>query len=738
MGSRSTTKLPELVRDSKLETILDGDNTVHIYCDRPGRHVEPRRETWKKEKIVGSGGNGVVWLETQLTGGLNKGNQARYRAVKQITLAQATSVLQICKSELEALAKFSSPKYMPSFVESFGWYEGSGFLFIAMEYCPLGDLQRFLIEHTQLSESDACEIIFQVVKGLKFMHDEGFAHRDLKPGNILIKSCPPEDEWWVKICDMGLSKRIEGIGAGTTAVKGTPGFFAPEQLGLGDADPRMADPFKTDIWCLGEMSFRMLCGEAAFSSNDDLRRYHQGTAMFPKERLHDIGATGPAISFITSAMLAEPQSRLETNQAFDHKWFEINVTDDHAATNQVMIRISVLNPQEPGAPSHSHCAPRGQEATARPSYGNERQHNEVNSEASLNHPITKHDSNEESAKNSQTLRQMPIFKENGPVIGTDTEHRSHNTRSPRKTNNRYGTSRYNERPSMAYQNRRESDSPKPISTHVAGEPIIHTTGAEDAEEDGNVERPIEAQAEDISEAMQTLTKIEEFFNGHLRPRCSWYLINLSLDIKQRRAEYQWLTQVATCDVLLKADEIDSKGNENIRTRRKVLVDGVNEMLDELELAKELFNRGAESKEDNTTTSYPQSQQWVAYDGYHFKSSRVPIPSLRRKLHKDLLNELPRWRPNNVGREASQSPPLASFDDRGNILSSEESSSEESSSDDNAIYEPPPPPPKANSTIAGYRGTFPLREQFIDNDMISKAPSPYSKIWNWLSESQGKY
>ncbi|KAI1112102.1 kinase-like protein [Nemania sp. NC0429] len=204
-----------------------------------------------------------------------------------------------------------------------------------MEYCPLGDLQRYLIEHTRLRESDSRDIVGQIVEGLKFMHDEGFAHRDLKPGNILIKSCPPGDDWWVKICDMGLSKRIQGAGAGTTAVKGTHGFFAPEQLGLGGVDPKKADPFKTDIWCLGEIAFRMLCGEAVFPSYNDLRGYHRGTVRFPKERLHEIGASSLAVAFIMSAMLVEPQSRLETHQALNHEWLEMSPDNDLTAGHTI-------------------------------------------------------------------------------------------------------------------------------------------------------------------------------------------------------------------------------------------------------------------------------------------------------------------------------------------------------------------------------------------------------------------
>lgn len=70
-------------------------------------------------------------------------------------------------------------QYQQHFVRSLGWYDGAHSVFIAMEYVENGDLQQYVGQC--MPEPEMQLIASQVLEGLGYMHDQRYAHRDLKP-----------------------------------------------------------------------------------------------------------------------------------------------------------------------------------------------------------------------------------------------------------------------------------------------------------------------------------------------------------------------------------------------------------------------------------------------------------------------------------------------------------------------------------------------------------------------------
>ncbi|KAK7223171.1 hypothetical protein V2G26_011174 [Clonostachys chloroleuca] len=168
----SSRTIPDLVRDSKLETDFapNGQVVRHVsYATNPRmrRHRVRKEEIWERQSELGSGAFGRVWLEKCATGD----DIGKLRAVKEITKLQRQSRSSEIdyNRELEAIAKFSHKKYVHCFVQSFGWYESEEAIFIAMEYLEHGDLQSHL--DRPFPEDEVRDIVFQLLEGLSFMHE---------------------------------------------------------------------------------------------------------------------------------------------------------------------------------------------------------------------------------------------------------------------------------------------------------------------------------------------------------------------------------------------------------------------------------------------------------------------------------------------------------------------------------------------------------------------------------------
>lgn len=127
-------------------------------------------------------------------------------------------------------------------------------VFIVMEYLRGRSLHEILFDEERLSPPRALNIILQVCAGLRYAHEQGVIHGDVKPGNVFVQEGDK-----AKILDFGLACRT---GTRSTRIVGTPKYFSPEAIRLGPIDAR------SDIYSLGISAYRIITGQEAFQSPD--------------------------------------------------------------------------------------------------------------------------------------------------------------------------------------------------------------------------------------------------------------------------------------------------------------------------------------------------------------------------------------------------------------------------------------------------------------------------------------
>ncbi len=142
------------------------------------------------------------------------------------------------------------------------YFEAHGTAYIAMDYVEGEDLSAYLTRKGTLSEDELKAILYPLLDALEVVHGADFLHRDIKPGNIVLRDVDGSPV----LLDFGAARQAIGAKSRSVTSIVTPGYAPIEQY-----SSRGRQGAWTDIYALGGVCYRALTGQVPDDATDRMR-----------------------------------------------------------------------------------------------------------------------------------------------------------------------------------------------------------------------------------------------------------------------------------------------------------------------------------------------------------------------------------------------------------------------------------------------------------------------------------
>ena len=267
-------------------------------------------EKFEIEGVLGEGGMGVVYDARRIA----EGDRVALKVIHQ-HLAGDAQIRGRFTREAAILRRLEGKHLCP--VLDFGELADPrgggepGLLYMALPRIDGPALEALVKSGEPLPVARALAVVLDVCEALSEAHAQGVIHRDLKPGNVLLR-----DGERAVVVDFGMAKIVTGGGGtGTTAltqhnmVFGTPEYMAPEQARGDELDARC------DVYATGIILYELLTGAVPFRGATPLSvltAHLTEPPVPPRRRAPDRGISPALEAVVMHAIAKDPAERYAT------------------------------------------------------------------------------------------------------------------------------------------------------------------------------------------------------------------------------------------------------------------------------------------------------------------------------------------------------------------------------------------------------------------------------------------